>query len=631
MKLEEITEVLLEYVKKDVTDYAILLNGQWGSGKTYFVKNILRPEIENVLVKGNDNKFKCRYLSVFGIKTVEDFNQELFLALNPKFNSAFFKIGGQAVTDVISSKLGLNKSTIKGLIGNRNIPNDIALIIDDLERCEKTSLHNILGSLNNLIEHENVKIILLADETKIKGKFSSFKEKVIRYSLQFKQDIPKFIEQYAKNDIVNERYSKFINKHIYLISNCLDKGQHENLRTCKFIIDSFEKIHSLILVLKLDKEMQKNILERILFFYSIYAIELKKGNLQDDIEIKKITTFSVTLWHELDLSSKPFDGFFNTDKNLDKADAINEREDMHNRFKNSYFKNSNNIPFVYNKELANYAKNGFFENEKLTNYILELNKIIKDKQLSEGQKLNDSIRFFLVIEQTELNESINQLFEKLGTTSFTLSEYCELTFILKQIEYKKITTEIPVNYIDIIMEEINLKYKNSSYNQRLKNNISFFRISSEGKEFDEPEYQKVMELVLEKNEELLMIEKKDLIEKMKNDFKEDNLKAFFDIITDGKNLSISILSEFENEEFLDQFSKLSNYNKNELLFNLNYRYKNCSHKNLANEIQFLTSLKKTLKELSGLNPNSILGFYYEKLCDHITWFEEIFEKQKEWD
>ena len=36
--MDDLVESILDYVRSDYTDYAIMLNGEWGSGKTYFLK-----------------------------------------------------------------------------------------------------------------------------------------------------------------------------------------------------------------------------------------------------------------------------------------------------------------------------------------------------------------------------------------------------------------------------------------------------------------------------------------------------------------------------------------------------------------------------------------------------------------
>ena len=40
--MEDLVESILDYVRADYTDYAIMINGEWGSGKTYFwIHNII--------------------------------------------------------------------------------------------------------------------------------------------------------------------------------------------------------------------------------------------------------------------------------------------------------------------------------------------------------------------------------------------------------------------------------------------------------------------------------------------------------------------------------------------------------------------------------------------------------------
>ena len=44
---KEIAEIIKGYITDENTDSAILINGEWGSGKTFFVKNKIINEYEN--------------------------------------------------------------------------------------------------------------------------------------------------------------------------------------------------------------------------------------------------------------------------------------------------------------------------------------------------------------------------------------------------------------------------------------------------------------------------------------------------------------------------------------------------------------------------------------------------------
>ena len=50
--MEDLVESILDYIRSDYTDYAIMINGEWGSGKTYFWNNKIKPKIESMQLNG---------------------------------------------------------------------------------------------------------------------------------------------------------------------------------------------------------------------------------------------------------------------------------------------------------------------------------------------------------------------------------------------------------------------------------------------------------------------------------------------------------------------------------------------------------------------------------------------------
>ena len=76
MNTDNIKTVFENYIKADKTQYAILLNGAWGSGKTFFWKYSLEPIAK-------DNKIKTIYLSLNGIGKIEHLEHLLFIKLFP--------------------------------------------------------------------------------------------------------------------------------------------------------------------------------------------------------------------------------------------------------------------------------------------------------------------------------------------------------------------------------------------------------------------------------------------------------------------------------------------------------------------------------------------------------------------
>ena len=68
--MEELVESILDYVRADYTDYAIMINGEWGSGKTHFWNNKVRNKIESLRLNGK--KYTTIYMSLYGISNLEE-------------------------------------------------------------------------------------------------------------------------------------------------------------------------------------------------------------------------------------------------------------------------------------------------------------------------------------------------------------------------------------------------------------------------------------------------------------------------------------------------------------------------------------------------------------------------------
>ena len=75
--MEDLVESILDYVRADYTDYAIMINGEWGSGKTHFWNNKIRKKIDSM--KFNGKQYKTIYMSLYGISNLEDISKKIFI------------------------------------------------------------------------------------------------------------------------------------------------------------------------------------------------------------------------------------------------------------------------------------------------------------------------------------------------------------------------------------------------------------------------------------------------------------------------------------------------------------------------------------------------------------------------
>ena len=75
--MEDLVESILDYIRSDYTDYAVMLNGEWGSGKTHFWNNKIKKKIESMQLNGK--RYTTIYMSLYGISNLEEISKKIFM------------------------------------------------------------------------------------------------------------------------------------------------------------------------------------------------------------------------------------------------------------------------------------------------------------------------------------------------------------------------------------------------------------------------------------------------------------------------------------------------------------------------------------------------------------------------
>ena len=70
MTSEEIVDAVINYVCDENAKYAILIDGAWGSGKTYLYENYLVDAIDSAEVRKKERKQNV-YISLYGISSID--------------------------------------------------------------------------------------------------------------------------------------------------------------------------------------------------------------------------------------------------------------------------------------------------------------------------------------------------------------------------------------------------------------------------------------------------------------------------------------------------------------------------------------------------------------------------------
>lgn len=227
MTYEELNKYMKNYVEKDITGRVIMLTSAWGSGKSYYVKNILKKYLES----DEGGKHDCVIVSLYGITSIADISKAIYVDLRTLIKEPKSEL---ATTAGVAAKI-IGKTLLNGLTSIANV--DIAKLSDDdfqkvyesinltgklivLEDIERTKIDliELMGYVNNLCECDGVKILLVANEKEIsplgesnetdngiKSTYRKIKEKTVADTLQFsadyKQTINSIIDSFNNDDL----------------------------------------------------------------------------------------------------------------------------------------------------------------------------------------------------------------------------------------------------------------------------------------------------------------------------------------------------------------------------------------------------------------------------------------------
>jgi len=184
----------------------------------------------------------------------------------------------------------LKRFKIQDIIG-KNFKNKV-LIFDDLER-SNLEIDQVLGYINNFIEHDGLHVILIANENEIdkkytddqKNRYRLIKEKVIGRTFHVNYDLDSALNLFIDN-IKDEQLKIFLEKRKQLIKEIFNKAGYNNLRHLQQSLWDFESFYR-----ELTSKFQENedLVEGLFRIHFPLNIEIKKGEIIPE-DIKKIDT-----------------------------------------------------------------------------------------------------------------------------------------------------------------------------------------------------------------------------------------------------------------------------------------------------------------------------------------------------
>ncbi len=293
---DEIVSVLINYVDENIYNYAVMIDGEWGCGKTYFIKERLCGELEEheKSKAKNEKGYKQRgiiYLSLYGVKSLEEVSKQILMeSYITKMGKAkgIFKKGKKITGKMLpvlfdimkpdALKLEYEKLT-NALEGFFSVKDSI-LIFDDLERCN-CPVNEILGYINTFVEHDGMKVIIVANQKEI-GKSAYLENQELKYlvatnkNIKFEEDTEGKTEESAVAiNTIKDRINKLFGQDVLY-----EKVKEKLVGITIFYYPALQNIFSRLIESKnFDERLQGFLLEK-LSFYEDYMIREEHPNLR---------------------------------------------------------------------------------------------------------------------------------------------------------------------------------------------------------------------------------------------------------------------------------------------------------------------------------------------------------------
>lgn len=491
---ENIVNFLNGYMMNPDPQYAVLLKGKWGCGKTHFINHWIdaykgNPTTEQVL--------ESIYVSLYGLSDTKQITTAINRVICPilygkaaKAGKVLAKIASAMVLkhevdlnyDGISDfSINIGIDSLSKFKSNDSLVNSKKLLIfDDLERCD-VPMKKLLGYLNFFVEQCNCHLIVIGDEDKIaegenKKIFGEFKEKTIGREFEIATDIHSaldtFVNQTPKNDFVvghQEQIEKF-----FAMTEC------DNLRILRQALWDFSRFEESMTDFLGDSRYE-DIMIHVLGTYIISYCEYRGKNHQ-----------LFDAWIRYDIKGQQFD--------KEKIENLKSQvRAIHQRYNNIYQRLSNYKTFKMElvervilelnmgDSIKDYVGKEYFspeikrhsweqisdsfnmDNGKFILFYKELIQDISDNAIPDMRKLGFALAYIVCLDSKEIKELITTDFIRISEalpmylTGYTQEE--DLHNL--HLEYDRGVNSLVTNVSLERLVELSAKFE-EEYNKKIK-------------------------------------------------------------------------------------------------------------------------------------------------------------------
>ena len=491
--MEDLVESILDYVRADYTDYAIMINGEWGSGKTYFWNNKVKPKIDGMQFNGK--KYSTIYMSLYGISNLEEISKKIFIETTQLMDKNVKKhidtTGKYTIPEY--AKTGLNMANSFGVNTNEKInyekffaTDDKVLCFDDLERAN-VDVIDILGYINNFVEHDHIKTIIICNEkelsTKLKNTnlemktfiatylldkqgelgnndkpmveriqdkieyvfdkandYERIKEKLIGETFEYRPEFNYIINGILMRYENDKELIRFLRENTPYIINTFNKSGTRNLRILKHSLNDFKKIFGM--VNKNYPNTNYRVLQTMLIFTIAISFEIKSGKITKD---KFVNIKNNEEYKSIVISSKVF---------------MDNRQFYIKEFDNNYYYNFK-AEYRFFKFIEMYVRTRIFDTRKFKEDMEDIINTVDTEKLPGYKRL--LTEEFWKISDDQFPEVIESVIEAVKKGEIKLIDTTKLFIYFTYFVQKGLINYDMFTIKTIFFTGMNLASLNSEY------------------------------------------------------------------------------------------------------------------------------------------------------------------------
>lgn len=389
--VNDILQTIVDYIELPNTDYAILINGQWGCGKTYFWRNLIKSELKKQVAPQKTPL----YASFYGCENTKDVDSQLFLSSYPKIMNKYIKkfatTGGDVLKGLFKKTTSVEAPSInlRWLIRTKNT----VICFDDLERSDMP-FKVILGYINAFVEHEGAKVVILCSENDIAKSdielYKKMKEKVVGCSLNYKPDYKVVLSTLMDEYKEQKEFHAFLVENTELILHLFRSSQTDNLRSLRRAITSLNLIFKVIN----EKGIDHNKLSKQLIYAVMPTAFELYGRAADPEKLKSIHAMDNMSLVGISMRSR------RSGEDTKKTYEENFNDCYFNQFGFIEMKNAVGCP-----PICDYMITGYLDKELLFEWAAKLTKEPDEKE----KCINHLIYNAREMEDDEFEETASQV------------------------------------------------------------------------------------------------------------------------------------------------------------------------------------------------------------------------------